>query len=107
MSENPQVDPAVTKIAASLAGAAVSLRFIQGSAWERVAMFVGAAAASYLGSGWVSMQLHMRDAEGLVGLLLGLYSMPIVAKGYESITLVNTSAIAAKVAARLERWFGV
>ena len=104
---SPIVDATVTKAVAGLVGAAVSLRFVHGTAVERALMFLGAAASSYFGTPYVAHHINMKDAEGLVGLLLGLYSMPIVSKGYEAILLLNTSDIVSGISAWVKRKVGV
>ena len=106
MADSSAVDPLLTKIGASVVGAAVSLKFMQGTRVERGLMFVGAAGSSYFATDWVAAHLHMQDAEGLVGLLLGLYSMPLVAKVYESISLLDTQAISKAIGDRLTNIFG-
>lgn len=106
MADSSAVDPLLTKISASVIGAAVSLKFMQGTRVERGLMFLGAVGSSYFGSSWVAAQFHMQDSEGLVGLLVGLYSMPLVAKVYESINLLDTNAIAKAIGDRVTSIFG-
>lgn len=106
MSDTNLSDAWVQKIAASVLGAAVSLRFIQGALIERGLMFIGAVACSFYGTDLVAAYLKMQDAKGLVGLLLGLYTMPVVAKVYEAIALVDTKKLSEVVLARLKRVLG-
>lgn len=87
-------DFSIAKLAAGIAGSVVSLRFVQGSVLERVFMGIGGAALSYYATTPVSIWAGVRDAEGLVGFLIGLFGMAVMAKVYEVIQLADATKIA-------------
>ena len=78
------------KIIAGGAGAFVSLRFVQGKWYEKVIMVVGGTLLSVFAAGPTARYLHMTDAEGLCGFVIGLFGMAVVAKVYETIQAVET-----------------
>lgn len=84
-------DFSLAKLIAGLAGSLVSLRFVQGTFSERIAMAVGGCALSYYGSTPAAVWIGVHDAEGLVGFLIGLFGMAIMAKLYEIIILADAS----------------
>lgn len=89
----PEPDISTAKLIAGVAGAIVSLRFVQGSALERVSMCVGGAALSYYATTPVAAWVGVPDAEGLVGFLIGLFGMAIMAKVYEGIQASSAGEI--------------
>lgn len=88
-------DFSAAKLISGVAGAFVSLRFMQGTAAEKLIMAVGGAALSYFATTPVAQWLAMQQAEGLVGFLLGLFGMSIATKVYEVIQLMDARRIAA------------
>ena len=82
------------KLASGVAGALVSLRFVQGTWKEKLTMLVGGSALSLLGTTTASTYLGMANAEGLVGFLLGLFGMAIVSKIYDAIQFVDAKRVA-------------
>lgn len=90
----PSIDPSLSKILAGVAGAFVSLRFVQGSALERGSMAVGGAVVSYYATSPAALWMGMQTAEGLVGFLIGLFGMAIIAKVYEAIGALDAPRIA-------------
>lgn len=94
MADSPQIDPSLSKIIAGVAGAFVSLRFVQGSAMERGSMAVGGAVVSYYATSPAALWMGMTNAEGLVGFLIGLFGMAIIAKVYEAIHALDAPRMA-------------
>lgn len=92
---DPTPDFSLAKLASGIAGALVSMRFLQGTWPEKVTMAIGGAALSYYATGAVAAWLSIDNAEGLVGFLIGLFGMAIVAKGYEVIQMVDAKQVAA------------
>ena len=84
----------LTKIAIGLAGATVSLKFVQGRWWERLGLVDGGAALSYFGTTPCAQLVGVKDAEGLLGFLIGLFGMGLVTKVYESLQAVDAQSIA-------------
>jgi hypothetical protein len=105
MSE-PTPDFSLAKLLAGLAGSVVSLRFVQGTAVERIFMGVGGAALSYYASTPAAHWVGVKDAEGLVGFLIGLFGMAIMAKVYEVILVTDAKQISADAWAALKRKLG-
>ena len=99
-------DFSVLKLAAGLAGAVVSLRFVQGSYLERLTMALGGAALSYFGTTPLSDWLVAPKAEGVIGFFIGLFGMAIVAKVYEVIQLLDAKQIAVDVWETVKRKWG-
>jgi hypothetical protein len=103
---NEHSDINVFKLVAGLAGAVVSLRFVQGTWMERTLMAVGGAAMSYLGTTPLAEWLQAPKAEGVIGFFIGLFGMAIVAKIYEVVQLLDAKQIAADVWATIKRKWG-
>lgn len=77
-------DAIMTKLA-GVAGALVSLKFINGTWPERLVMAFGGSVLSVYATPWASMKTGL--PEGLCGFLFGLFGMAICAKLWESIQL--------------------
>lgn len=86
-------DISTAKLIAGVAGAVVSLRFVQGSLTERISMCVGGAALSYYAATPTALWVGLPHAEGLVGFLIGLFGMAIMAKVYEAIQATSAADI--------------
>lgn len=78
------LDVIATK-AAGLAGAAVSLKFINGTWPERITMAVGGFVISLYFAPWAANKMGL--PEGATGFLFGLFGMAICAKVWEAIQL--------------------
>lgn len=104
MSENP--DFSIVKFAAGVAGAVVSLRFVQGTWVERGTMAVGGAALSYYATTPLSEWMATPKTEGVVGFFVGLFGMAIVAKIYEVIQLIDAKQVAVDVWGLIKRKWG-
>ena len=96
-------DFSLAKLLAGLAGSVVSLRFVQGTLVERMFMGIGGAALSYYASTPAATWVGVKDAEGLVGFLIGLFGMALMAKVYEVILLMDAKKIAADSWAAIKR----
>lgn len=103
---NEHVDVSVLKLIAGIAGAVVSLRFVQGTWVERMVMALGGAALSYFASDPVAKWLAAPEALGLVGFFIGLFGMAIVSKVYEVIQLIDAKEVAGDVWAAVKRKWG-
>jgi hypothetical protein len=64
-----------------IAGALVSMRFLNGSIWERLTMAVGGATFSVYAAEYVAAKSSL--PEGLAGFLLGLFGMSILSRAWE------------------------
>lgn len=107
MADAPHsIDPSLSKIIAGVAGAFVSLRFVQGSALERASMALGGAVVSYYATSPAALWMGMQNAEGLVGFLIGLFGMAIIAKVYEAIHAVDAPRMAADTWDAIRRRIG-
>jgi hypothetical protein len=99
-------DFSVAKLAPAVVGAMVSLKYMQGTYIERLAMAVGGAALSYYGTTPVAVWSNAPGAEGLIGFAIGLFGMSIVAKCYEIISLIDAKQAAIDLWATLKRKWG-
>jgi len=88
-------DVSLGKMAASFAGALVSLRFLKNcSAVEKFLMVLGGSVLSYHSTPVAAAWTGLSDVEGLVGFMVGLFGMAIVAKVYEVIQALDPAEIA-------------
>lgn len=88
-------DVFVIKVVSGVAGATVSLRFIPGVWYERVAMFFGGVFCSLYGADVIASYLDMgQKATGLVGFLVGIFGMALISKIYEGITSLDAKRLA-------------
>ena len=99
-------DGHIFKLIAGVAGSVVSLRFVQGSLFERVIMALGGAALSYFASDNLASWLNVPEALGLVGFLIGLFGMAIVAKVYEVVQMLDATKIASDAWETIKRKWG-
>lgn len=102
----PTPDGLVFKLIAGVAGAVVSLNFVQGTWPERIIMAIGGAALSYFASNNLAVWMGVPEALGLVGFLIGLFGMAIVAKIYEVLQMLDAKQIASDVWASVKRKWG-
>lgn len=105
-AEQHTFDLSLGNLIAGIAGAFVSLRFVQGTLLERVTMAGGGAALSYYATPPIADWLGMASAEGLVGFLVGLFGMAIVAKVYEAIQAMPAATMAAEAWESIKRRIG-
>lgn len=75
---------------AGVAGAIVSMNFLQGTWPARLVMALGGAVFSYFAAPYVSMRTGL--PEGLSGFLLGLFGMAVMSRIWE---WVQTTPVAA------------
>jgi len=68
---------------AGLGGAALSMRFIKGTWYERLTMAVGGVIASYFLAEWLSVWTRLPLQ--VTGFLLGLFGMAIASRIWEAI----------------------
>ena len=105
-AEQHTLDLSLGNLVAGIAGAFVSLRFVQGTLPERLTMAVGGAVLSYYATPPAASWLGMASAEGLVGFLVGLFGMAIVAKIYEAINAMPAAKMAADAWESIKRRIG-
>lgn len=72
---------------AGVAGALVSMRFLNGTVLERILMATGGAFFSFYAAPWASERLSL--PEGLTGFLLGLFGMSVLARLWEWVQTTN------------------
>lgn len=84
------LDAWITKLA-GVAGAAVSLKFIQGTWPERIVMALGGALLSLYASPWASGVSGL--PEGLTGFLTGLLGMALLARVWEGVQVLDVAGI--------------
>src|SRR5690606_5682192 len=82
MIDLTNVDTLAAKLA-GVAGAAVSMRYLQGSWPARLSMAASGALISYYAAPHLALRLGI--PEGLTGFLLGLFGMAIVSRGWEAV----------------------
>lgn len=80
MADPLSYDAIAAKLA-GIAGAVVSMRFVQGTWPERLTMAISGALFSYYAAPWVGKLTGL--PEGLAGFLLGLFGMAVVSKIWE------------------------
>lgn len=90
MADVSNMDQWLTKLA-GVAGAAVSLKFIQGTWPERIIMAFGGALLSLYAAPWASTVTGM--PEGLTGFLTGLLGMALLARLYEAVQVLPLADI--------------
>lgn len=83
------VDALAAKLA-GVAGAIVSMKFLQGTLLQRVFTAFAGALMSYYTTPHISERIGM--PEGLTGFLIGLFGMAIASRGWE---WVQTTPVAA------------
>lgn len=72
---------------AGAAGALVSMRFLNGTVFERVLMAIGGAFFAFYATDFVAGKLSLPD--GLTGFLLGLFGMSILSRTWEWMQSTN------------------
>lgn len=98
------VDGLMAKLA-GVAGAIVSMRFLQGTFIERSTMAVSGAVLSYFMSPYISMKTGL--PEGFCGFLLGVFGMAVVSRVWEVIETTPIGEFWEIVLTRLRKWLGV
>lgn len=73
-------DGLMTKLA-GVAGALVSMQFLQGTFWSRLTMAGAGALLSYYAAPYASVKTAL--PEGLAGFLVGFFGMAVVSKLWE------------------------
>lgn len=90
---------------AGLAGAVVSMRFLQGSWPSRISMAIGGALFSYYAAPFLAKFTGL--PEGLAGFLLGLFGMAVASRIWEGIEVLPIQAVWQIVLNWLKRLAGV
>lgn len=76
---------------AGVAGAVVSMRFLQGTLLERLSMATSGALLSYYLAPHISMRLGI--PEGLTGFLVGFFGMAVASRAWEAVQAFPINAI--------------
>jgi hypothetical protein len=76
---------------AGIAGAAVSMRYLQGSPKAKLTMAAGGALMAYYASPYLSQRVGL--PEGLTGFLLGMFGMAVVSRAWVSIEQAPVAAL--------------
>jgi len=85
MIEMTNVDEVAARLA-GVAGALVSMRFLQGSRLARLSMALSGAVISYYVSPYLAERVGI--PEGLAGFLLGMFGMAVVSRAWEAVQAV-------------------
>ncbi|WP_286899873.1 hypothetical protein [Achromobacter sp. UBA2119] len=76
---------------AGLLGAAVSMRYLQGSWPARLSMALSGSAVAYYSAPYLSLMLGI--PEGLAGFLTGMFGMAIVSRAWEAVQAAPVGAL--------------
>lgn len=76
---------------AGVLGAAVSMRYLQGSWMARISMAASGSLGAYYAAPYLSVVLGI--PEGLMGFLVGMFGMAIVSRAWEAVQAVPISAL--------------
>lgn len=76
---------------AGILGAAVSMRYLQGSWPARLSMAASGSLVAYYASPYLSLILGI--PEGLAGFLTGMFGMAIVSRGWEAVQSAPIGAL--------------
>lgn len=90
MIDMNNLDTVAVKLA-GVAGALVSMRFLQGSWPARLSMAASGALISYYAAPHLSTQLGI--PEGLTGFLVGFFGMAVVSRAWEAVQAFPITAI--------------
>lgn len=90
MTEMQNYEAVAVKLA-GVAGAMVSMKFINGTWPERLSLGASGAVLAYFASPWVSEKLSM--PEGLTGFLVGFFGMAIASKAWETVQAFPMAAV--------------
>lgn len=74
--------PDLDQHAAGPLGAFIALLFLKAPLLRSVGLFLGGSAAAYFGGEWLALRFALPG--GLAGFALGLTSMAVAAKGFET-----------------------
>jgi len=103
---NATPDFSLAKLLAGALGSFVSLKFVQGTLFERVFMGVGGASVSYYAATPAYNWIGVPNTEGLVGFLIGLFGMAIMAKVYEVIQMTDAKQVSQDIWEWIKRKWG-
>ncbi|QKQ46837.1 hypothetical protein [Achromobacter denitrificans] len=76
---------------AGVLGAAVSMRYLQGSWMARLSMAASGSLGAYYAAPYLSEVLGI--PEGLMGFLVGMFGMAIVSRAWEAVQAVPIPAL--------------
>jgi len=96
---------AIAGKAAGLAGAVVSMHFLQGTWPARISMAVSGALFSYFAAPYLSLRTGL--PEGLSGFLLGLFGMAIVSRVWDWWQALPVAALWQAILSRISKNGGV
>lgn len=87
MIEN--IPPDLKAVAPGIGGSLIALFFLRRPPMVLAGMFLGGVAMSHYGTHFVADYFGMMKYEGSIGFLIGLFSMALVAKVYDTIEAIN------------------
>ena len=100
-------DFSLVKLAAGVAGAAVSLHFVHGTFVERLGMAFGGAALSYYTAAPLAAWMGATDDTAMaVAFLVGLLGMTLVSKVYAIIEMLDAKQVASDIWDTIKRKWG-
>lgn len=76
---------------AGVLGAAVSMRYLQGSWMARISMAASGSLGAYYAAPYLSEVLGI--PEGLMGFLVGMFGMAIVSRAWEAVQAIPIPAL--------------
>lgn len=89
-SDLPPIELWAAKLA-GVAGALVSMRFLQGTWPERISTAAAGAILSYYMADWLAAKVGL--PLGLTGFLLGLFGMAVMSRAWEWVQTTPVAAI--------------
>lgn len=101
------IPPELRSAGPGIAGSAVALFFMRRTPLIMAGIFVGGCLVSYYATGWVSKELEMERADGLVGFLLGVFSMALIGKVHDTIEAINPGEVWTAVKDFIRKRLGV
>ena len=84
------------KFFAGLFGSLVSLRFVQGTVWQKFNMLISGALFSWYGTS-VAVHYWGEEVEHVAAFFIGLFGMSVASKLYETVQAVPAAELAATV----------
>lgn len=84
------IDAVAAKLA-GVAGALVSMRYLNGSWPARLSMAISGSILSFYASPWIAERIG--TPEGLAGFLLGLFGMAVVSRAWDTVQAFPIAAL--------------
>lgn len=100
-------DPSITKLVAAVMGSFISLKFMKGTWYERLMLFVGGAFLSYNATSPLAHWLNFQEGEGLIGFSVGLLGMALAEKLYEAVQATDAKQVSKDLWSAVKKRIGV